>query len=194
MSEADLPSAFVDALKALADWLEAEQVPHATIGGVAVSLIAQPRATQDIDAVIWLEEDRWKPLLESSYAYGFEPRISDALEFAKIARVLLLKHKASGISIDLACGALEFEREAVERATTIVIGAIRLKVTTPEDLVIMKAVAHRPRDVADIESILDANPTLDLERVRYWVSRFASALETSEIASDLESILLRHRK
>lgn len=193
MSEAGLPTAFVDALTALADWLEAEQVPHATIGGVAVSLIAQPRATQDIDAVIWLEEDRWNPLLESSNKYGFEPRISDALAFAKRARVLLLRHKASGISIDLSCGALEFEREAVERATNISIGTLRLRVTTPEDLIIMKAVAHRPRDVADIESILDANPTLDLKRVRYWVGQFASALETSEIASDLEAILLRHR-
>lgn len=193
MSDAGLPSTFVDALKDLAGWLEAEQVPHATIGGVAVSLIAQPRATQDIDAVIWLAEDRWKPLLESSHTYGFEPRINDALEFAKKARVFLLKHQTSGVSIDLSCGALDFERETIERAVDVVVGELRLKVTTPEDLIIMKAVAHRPRDVADIESILDANPSLDLTRVRYWVGQFASALETSEIASDLEAILSRHR-
>lgn len=74
MAEAGLPSAFIATLKALVDWLEAERVPHAAIGGVAVSLIAQPRATQDIDAVIWLEEARWKSLLDSSRSYGFEPR------------------------------------------------------------------------------------------------------------------------
>lgn len=194
MSEVGLPSPFIDALKALSNWLEAEQVPHATIGGVAVSLIAQPRATQDIDVVIWIEVDRWKPLLESSHAYGFEPRISDALEFAKRARVFLLKHRTSGISIDLSCGALEFERETIERAADIVIDELKLKVTTPEDLIIMKAVAHRPRDVADVESILDANPAIDLRRVRNWVSQFASALETPEILNDLESVLSRHRK
>jgi hypothetical protein len=189
MSEVGLPSPFIDALKALVDWLEAEQVPHATIGGVAVSLVAQPRATQVIDAVIWLAEDRWKPLLESSHTYGFEPRINDALEFAKRARVFLLKHQTSGVSIDLSCGALDFERETIERAVDIVVGALRLKVATPEDLITMKAVAHRPRDMADIESILDANPTLDLQRVRNWVSQFASVLEAPEILNDLEAIL-----
>jgi hypothetical protein len=164
-------------------------VPHATIGGVAVSLIAQPRATQDIDAVIWLEDARWKSLLDSSRLYGFEPRIPDALEFAGRARVLLLRHQTSGISIDLSCGALEFELEVIERAASIVIGALRLKVATPEDLIIMKAVAHRPRDLADIESVLNANPTTDLERVRCRVSEFASVLEAPEILNDLEAIL-----
>lgn len=193
ISEANVPSAFIAALKALSDWLETEKVPHATIGGVAVSLIAQPRATQDIDAVIWLEEDRWTLFLASSYKHGFAPRASDALEFAKRARVFLLQHQASGISVDLSCGALEFEREVIERANTIVIGALRLRVATPEDLIIMKAIAHRPRDFADIESILDANQSLDLERIRQQVGQFASLLEAPEMLNNLEAILSGHR-
>ncbi|OHE58811.1 MAG: hypothetical protein A2Z47_10090 [Thermodesulfovibrio sp. RBG_19FT_COMBO_42_12] len=55
----------------------------------------------------------------------------------------------------------------------------------------MKAIARRPRDIADIESILDANPGMNLERVRMWVREFSSTLEMPEILNDLETILSR---
>lgn len=37
---------------------------------------------------------------------------------------------------------------------------------TPEDLVITKAVAQRPKDLADIDAIISAVPNLDSDRVR----------------------------
>jgi len=53
----------------------------------------------------------------------------------------------------------------------------------------MKALARRARDVADIEAVLDVQPEVDLERVRYWVSQFAEVLEAPDILDDLEKIL-----
>jgi hypothetical protein len=58
----------------------------------------------------------------------------------------------------------------------------------------MKAIAHRPRDLADIESILDVRPKLNLRRVRRWVKEFSRAIEMPEILNDLENILERKRK
>jgi hypothetical protein len=55
MPESGLPAAFLTTLQSLVDWLESQRVPYVAIGGVAVSLLAQPRTTQDIDAMIWLE-------------------------------------------------------------------------------------------------------------------------------------------
>ena len=193
MAEASLPSDFISALKALAEWFESEKVPHATIGGVAVSLIAEPRATQDIDAVIWFEENRWETLLESAAAHGFVPRISEALDFAGKARVLLLKHRTSGVNIDLSLGALEFEREMIERATLLVIGALKLRVATPEDLIVTKAVAQRAKDIADIESILNIQKNLDLARIRHWTYEFANALDMPEVQESVERLLRRQQ-
>ena len=65
---------------------------------------------------------------------------------------------------------------------------------TPEDLVVMKMVAHRPQDLIDVESILDAQPRVDLRRVRRWLSEFAAALETPELLEVLEAILARRRR
>jgi len=189
VSDASVPAAFILALQHLHEWLESEGVPYAAIGGIAVSLLAQPRATQDIDLVIWLDQDQWGRLLESGAQYGFELRLADALAFAERARVLLFRHSASSINVDISCGALPFEQEMIERAQTIRIGEWQLRVPTPEDLVITKAVAHRAKDIADIESLINVYPDLDAERVRYWVREFAEALEMPDLLTTIERLL-----
>ncbi len=53
----------------------------------------------------------------------------------------------------------------------------------------MKAVAHRPIDMEDIRSVLEANPHLDFKRIKHWVEEFARVLEMPEIFADLEKLL-----
>jgi hypothetical protein len=53
----------------------------------------------------------------------------------------------------------------------------------------MKAVAHRGRDAADIEAVLDTNPRLDLERVRRWLRTLGDLGERPEWLEDLERLL-----
>jgi predicted nucleotidyltransferase len=191
MTDLTLPEAFIATLQALTDWLDAEQVPYTIIDGVAVSFLAQPRATQDIDVVVWLDEERWETFFRAGQAHGFAPRLHDALEFATRSRVLLLRHQNSGVSIDLSFAALPFEWEMIERAATLEIGELKLKVPTPEDLIITKAVAQRPKDIADIEAILSAHKKLDLTYIKHWAGEFAAALEMPELLGGLEK-LLRH--
>lgn len=182
------------ALRDLVAWLQATHVPGAIIGGVAASLLGRPRVTRDIDAVVLLGEKDWVPFLGTGMQLGFVPRLSDPLGFAHTARVLLVRHESSGIDIDIAFGALPFEEEAISRAVWRDIGGVSLPLPVPEDLIIMKAVAHRPRDMADIESILDAHPKLDRRRVRRWVHEFSTALDTPEILQDLNALLAQRKK
>jgi hypothetical protein len=65
---------------------------------------------------------------------------------------------------------------------------------TPEDLIVMKAVANRPRDLIDIASVVEAQPDLDVARVRRWVHEFADALETPEILGELNRILSQRKR
>lgn len=186
-----IPDEIVIALQDLLSWLKVTQTPYATIGGVGVSLIAGARATQDVDAVLWLDTGEIESFIQAGAPHGFVGRISDAPEFARRNRVLLLQHQPTGINVDLSCGALPFEEEMIARARELVIGSVRIKVATPEDLIITKAVAHRPRDIADIEAILNIETSLDFNRIRFWVSQFAEALEMPELMEDLEKLLSR---
>lgn len=145
----------------LVTWLHAGQIRGALIGGVAASLLGRPRVTRGIDILVILEECRWEEFATEGKQYGFVLRKEDAMAFARTARVLLVRHKASGIDVDVVFGTLPFEEEVVDRAMWVEVSGISLPVSRAEDLIIMKSVAGRPRDIADVESILDACPDLD---------------------------------
>jgi hypothetical protein len=147
--------------------------------------------TRDIDLVVWLPEARWDSFLRASGARGLEGRIRDALAFARRSKVLLLRHRPTGIDVDVSLGSLSYMKEVIDRGVWRALGDLSLPLPRSEDLVVLKAVAHRPRDTADIEAILEAQPDLDREHARRWVGEFARALQAPEILSDLEAIFSR---
>jgi len=155
------------------------------IGGVAVSLLAKPRLTADVDAVIILSIGDIPRLIEIANKVGLSPRIKDAEEFARRHHVLLLRHQESGINADISLGMLPFEIEAVERGIIHQTGQLSIRLPTPEDLIIFKAVAHRPKDLLDIQAIAESHSNLDKNRIKYWVQEFARVLEMPEIWDDI---------
>ncbi|OHE58810.1 MAG: hypothetical protein A2Z47_10085 [Thermodesulfovibrio sp. RBG_19FT_COMBO_42_12] len=50
-------------LRDLVAWLEAGQTSGVVIGGVAVSIIGRPRFTQDVDALVLLDNSAWAEFL-----------------------------------------------------------------------------------------------------------------------------------
>lgn len=170
-------------------WWRAERVRGMVIGGLAASLLGEARSTVDVDAVVLLDDDRWQAFYDTGPQFGFAPRLEDALAFARQSRVLLMQHRQSGINIDISFGGLPFEKEAVEQAIALDVGGVMVPVATPEDLIIMKAVAHRAQDLLDIQQLLEVHPKLDVKRVRRWVRDFAEVLEMPEILADLERLL-----
>jgi predicted nucleotidyltransferase len=181
-------------LRDLVAWLQARRVPGVVIGGLAASLLGRPRLTRDVDALVLVEEDNWAEFMAAGVEYGFSLRRDDALAFAREARVLLMRHQKSGIDVDIVFGSLPFEKKAVARANWLELGGVQAPLPLPEDLIIMKAVAHRPQDLADIEAVLAAHPKLNLQRVRRWVREFAAALSMPEILNDLEVLLSQRKK
>ena len=159
------------------------------IGGVAASLLGAPRYTVDLDAVFLLSIEELSRLLEEAAAQGIEPRIADPVTFARKNRVVLLRHTVSGVDINLSLGILPFEVEMVERSRTIEIGAIKLRLPTPEDLIIMKVIAHRPKDLVDIQAITNSHPNLDKERIHFWVEQFGEALDLPELWKEIAKFL-----
>jgi hypothetical protein len=69
------------------------------------------------------------------------------------------------------------------------IGDIALRLPTPEDLIVLKAVAHRPKDLLDIAEILKSHSDLDCARIERWVREFAAALEMPELWEDITPLL-----
>jgi Nucleotidyl transferase of unknown function (DUF2204) len=188
-----VPVSLLGALADLVKWLESAQISAMVVGGVASSFLGRPRLTQDVDALAILPESKWETATEAARNFGIVPRIDQAVDFARRSRVLLLKHTQSDISIDVILGGLPFEQEAVDRARAHQVGDITVRLPRVEDLVIMKVIAHRDKDMQDVEGLLDAHPDMNLEEIRQHVTDFAAATSMSDLIEDFEQLLQRRK-
>lgn len=184
-----LPTSLLAALADLMKWLDAMHVPSMVIGGVAASVLGEPRLTQDVDALAILPEANWRKAVEGATRFGITPRIEDALEFARRSRVLLMRHVASTIDLDITFGELSFEEAAVANCEVHNIGGISVRLPRVEDLLVMKAIARRPKDLQDIRGILAAHPNADVALARRWVREFATAMSMPDMLEDFDTLV-----
>jgi len=123
------------------------------IGGIALQRWGQPRLTNNIDLTILTGFDQEAGYIDELLRL-YNGRVPDAREFALKHRVLLLATN-EGIPIDIALGGITFEERLVSRATRYeFLPGLPLPTCSAEGLVVLKSFADRPRDWADVETIL----------------------------------------
>jgi hypothetical protein len=184
--------ALLQGLAALGAALREVQAPAMIIGGIAVIARGVPRQTVDVDATVWGEAVDLDTLVTVLGRHGFEPRVPDAVGFARQRQVLLLRHRPSGTSAEVSLAWLPFEREALGRASVVDFGGVTVPVALPEDLIVYKAVAWRDRDRADIERLLVLHGgAIDLSRVKALVREFATVLDDPGRVQEFEDVVTR---
>lgn len=189
---ASLTGTLASAVQAVARALAALPVEGMLIGGIAVIARGVPRLTRDVDATIAGGTLDLADLIAELRLHDLVPRIADAVEFARTNQVLLLRHAASAIDVDLSIAWLPFEMEALAAAETLELAGVRVPVARAEDLIIYKAVAFRPQDQQDIERLLTLyGRSVDRGRIRRIVRAFADALDEPERMAGLERMLDR---
>ena len=189
MSEARPPE-FLDALRALCDALRRLNVPWMIIGGVAVIAHGVPRYTADVDATFTAPQEPLEQIFAVFAQDRIVPRIDGALAFARERQVMLLRHEPSEVDLDVSLAWLPFELDAIGRSEAIDYAGVPIRIPRPDDLVIYKLVAARPRDLDDVERLLLLHgPSLDLRRIVATVREFADALEDPERLDALDRLL-----
>ena len=188
-----LPGSLRSALADLMNWLNAAQIPSMVIGGIAASILGRPRLTQDIDALAILQESDWQEAIEAAARFGIFPRIANALEFARRSRVLLMRHARSAIDLDITFGGLPFEESAVENSQLHDVGGIEVRLPRVEDLLVMKAIARRPKDLEDIRGLLSAHPKADIATARRWIREFSIATGMSDMLLEFDKLVEQRR-
>jgi hypothetical protein len=162
------------------------------IGGIAVIARGVARTTRDVDATVSSDGVRLEEILPVFEEQGLGPRIDDALGFALANQVLLLRHEASGVDVDVSIAWLPFELEAIRASDSLVLAGVDVPVARAEDLVIYKSVAWRPQDQQDVERLLTLHARgMDLARVTRIVAELAAAIDEPERLKALEEIIRR---
>ncbi len=186
-------SPLLPALRALCELLKQSHRPGIVIGGVAASLLGHPRLTADVDATVAIDDRDLESFLRLAEAEGLTPRNTHPDDFLRRSAMLLLRHDATGIHIDINQARLPFEHDAAGRARMRRFGGISIPMPTPEDVIVMKAVAHRPKDLEDIRGIAESQPKLDLSYIRKHVQEFAQALDMPQLWEDIRRLIERRK-
>ncbi|MCC6568376.1 MAG: nucleotidyltransferase [Anaerolineales bacterium] len=162
------------------------------IGGIAASVLGRARYTEDVDAMFLLSTQDIPRFLDEAEQEGIAPRIENAADFARRRRVLLLRHIVTDTNIDISLGIMPFEQEVIERSSVREFeGALQVRLPTPEDLIIMKAIASRPKDLEDIRTLAAKYTNLDFARIKRWVKDYSELMETPELWGQIEKIIKR---
>jgi hypothetical protein len=157
-------------------------------GAQAVHVWGMPRLTADVDVTARLRTEDPTGFITAMQGAGFDLRVVDIDEFVRRTRVLPFVHRASQIPVDIVLAGPGLEEEFLERARPVDLGGVTVPVISPEDLLITKVLAGRPKDLEDVRGILrERLPELDLSRVR----RILGLLDRALSRSDLERLFER---
>lgn len=180
-------SALGDTLRALSDVLQARALRWYVFGAQAVAVRGAPRATQDVDVTVEVPRADLGALVDALAAQGLRHRYPElAGRLLEASAVLPLVH-TSRMEVDLVIAGSGLERLALARATVEEVDGVRVPVAHATDLVVMKLLAARPKDLEDARSVL-AGGEADLAEVRDLLEQLEEALDMSDLVPRLDDL------
>lgn len=159
-------------LSRLAEAFEAEALRYMIIGGQAVLIYGEPRLTRDVDVTVGADASALPKVLAVAARAGVIPRPADPEAFVAETLVLPCEDPGTGIRVDFVFSSSEYEAAAMRRVRLVPVGGRSVAYASPEDLIIHKLVAGRPRDLADILSVRSKAPDLDIAYIETWMAWF----------------------
>jgi len=142
------------------------RIQYLVVGGVAVNLHGYPRATGDLDLMLASNQTNLKRFVAMIKSLGWRPRLPVPLEdFAndqirqkwihqknmKVFSVFNPKDPIEHIDI-LTESYLNFKK-AYQRRSRLRVGDLRLSVASIPDLIKLKQISARERDIIDIKAL-----------------------------------------
>jgi len=171
----------IQSLKEVCLFLDNIRMDYILIGGLAVSIWGEPRATVDIDFLISLKTDDFDFLTEKLKESGRFIFVHDKpMIFGKISFRATLKSNPD-ISVDVLFADDEFKNEALKRKETVRIDDFSINIAAPEDLIILKFLSGRGQDRLDAEKILEIQKEhLDREYMQRWAERLGIEMKQGQ--------------
>ncbi|MGH7353879.1 MAG: hypothetical protein ACRELS_04780 [Candidatus Rokuibacteriota bacterium] len=179
MAETDPAGALHRALFGIAHLLDAEGVAYMIVGALAVAMWGEPRATADIDVTLRGDAERLDALAARAVAEGFALD-REWLEWQPLLRDRQRRLIGAGAIVDLMRPRDAHEEGALERRRYVLVEGRQLPFAAPDDLILMKMKAGRPRDFEDASSVLAAQrATIDELYLADWARRLGVEDELS---------------
>ena len=169
-------------LKELCMFLEAQGIEYMLIGGLAVGIWGEPRATVDIDFLVAIGSDDFDTLkhklIESSRFVFIHDK---PMVFGKVSFLRATLKSNPDVSVDFLFVDDVFKNEALKRKKAIQLTDFSVNIATPEDLIILKLLSGREQDRLDARKILNIQrENLDWVYLQTWSEKLGIGIGDSE--------------
>ncbi len=164
---------------------EASGFRFAIIGGVARGVWASPRATLDVDVL--MDSVSVAPALNHASAAGLVAiqEEVDALARSGMTRLRLPDFASGAIRLDVIAADHPYYVRVIDRGRSVMLAGVAVNVAAPEDILLLKILADRTQDRADVEAIIEAQlPELDLELLHREAERLELELPATLRANE----------
>lgn len=179
--------AVADLLRDLAAAMEERGLSWYLFGAQAAIVWGSPRLSADVDITAQIEPSALDAYVAAMKDNGFDLVSSDA-DFIAQTRVLPFLHRASRMPLDVVLAGPGLEADFLQRAISVDVDGTLVPVISPEDLIITKILAGRPKDIEDIRGVIHEKTTsLDIERIRTILRLLEQALVQSDLLPILEN-------
>jgi hypothetical protein len=157
----DVAKDLFDALKSLCALLHDAHVEFCLIGGLAVAIQSKPRATEDIDLLVLIEEPQIQLLIDIlkkgfSIIHGKNVMHLDNATICRIVLASSANNSAGVIVVDFLLANHEIYREALRNPISLSIDGVTIPMASPGNLIRMKELSNRPQDLLDIAALKEA--------------------------------------
>lgn len=171
-----------DTLFTLIDVFDSLSIPYSVMGGIAVRAHGVPRPTYDVDVNMVIERDRLPELFARMRQLDYEipePYEREWVDELKGLKVLKLRRYIQGGSLDVDLFLVEtaFQQEVMRRRMRAEAEGRVIWLVSPEDLVLFKLLAGRPRDLGDVYDVLFMQGPLDVQYMKGWATKLGVSSE-----------------
>lgn len=145
-----------EALKHINDIFRKFNIQYTLIGAYAVAIWGIARATQDIDFLARIPQEKMSQIIKIFKLKGFktEVNIGDAKDPIAGVLKLIYTHNKTEEVIDILLG-IRKSPDIFKRTKKIDILGLKIPVISPEDLIITKILAGGPLDIEDTKNIIN---------------------------------------
>jgi hypothetical protein len=150
-------------------------------GAQAAIIWGSPRLSADVDVTATIEPAAIDSFIEAMRHHDFRLLFDDS-DFLQRTRVLPFVHRRTRMPLDVVLAGPGLEEDFLRRAIPVDIRGTHIPVISPEDLVITKVLAGRPKDIEDVRSVIhEQRASLDEDRIRRILGLLEQALGQSDL-------------
>lgn len=154
-------------LGAIARLFEQAAVPYVVIGAHAVNAWIEPRITADIDVTVDVHPADLERLKQMLADEGYHLTREHGAHTSGPDFVRFVSDDAT-VVLELQVAKTAFQLEVIRRGVQVAGGP---RVATAEDLIVLKLIANRPKDQADLHG-LAALSSVDWSHVERWAAEW----------------------